>query len=482
MLRNFAASSLAYALGIGLNRGIALLLLPLYTRFLTPGDYGILSACTTAAMAFSMLTLPLDGAVVHYFFKMEAGDYRKLLGTAWVWTTLFPLVVLVVLLLFGGPVASWIVPAVPWDPYLRLALAVGYLGMASAAPLMLLRSQQRPISHSALGLLNLLLQTALLVTYVVILKRGVLGSLHAQLLAAGFMALISHAFLLSQCRPSFDRAHFSAAFRYCLPYLPHNLFMWTLNVSDRLLLARFAPLSELGVYSIAYTAGMAVQFLATALVSAYEPLFYRLHTNPEAQKSVSRLLSALIGTLAFASLAVSILSPEFVRLLTTPGFYGAAGLAPVIALSYFLFGAVYTPAAIVLESHRQTPRLIWVTGPSAALNLILNLVFIPAYGAAAAAASTLLSFALMSFLAFRQCEGLYRLPVDWGAAVKIAFVAILFGAVGWGLPSALGTPLTLLIKVFLLAASGVTIGFFSGFHISDAYRLLAQATRKSDPN
>lgn len=478
MLRKFATSSLAYALGIGLNRGIALLLLPLYTRFLSPGDYGILSACTTAAMAFSMLTLPLDGAVVHYFFKLEAGEYRKLLGTAWIWTTLFPLAALTILLAFGSPIAAWAVPAVPWDPYLRLALTIGYLGMASAAPLMVLRSQQRPVAHSALGLLNLLVQTALLVAFVVVLKRGVLGSLHAQLLAAALMAVISHAFILSQCRPAFDRAHFCSAFRYCLPYLPHNLFMWTLNVSDRLLLARLAPLSELGVYSIAYTAGMVVQFLATALVSAYEPLFYRLHTNQDTQKSVARLLSVLIGALAFASLAVSILAPEFVKLLTTPGFYEAATLAPLIAFSYLLFGAAYTPAAIVLESHRKTHRLIWVTGPSAALNLILNLLFIPDYGAAAAAASTLLSFALMSLLALRECEGLYSLPIDWSATGRVALTTIIFGAVGWGLPSTVGAPLTVLFKGLLLTVSGATIAHFSGAHLSDARSLLSQTKTK----
>ena len=90
------------------------------------------------------------------------------------------------------------------------------------------------------------------------------------------------------------------------------------------------------------------------------------------------------------------MGPEFLRIATTPPFYGAARLIPVIAFAYWIHIAVYQLQILVLEYHRRTQWLIWLSTPAAALNIGLNLTLIPLfpkYGTFAAAFSTVAGLA-----------------------------------------------------------------------------------------
>src|SRR5262245_38776592 len=92
VLKRFAGVSLLYALAYLFNRGVSFLLLPLYTRHLTPTDYGILAFCSSfSAVLALVLAFGLSGAVNLSYFKLTAAEHRNLLKTVWAWYAAVPL-------------------------------------------------------------------------------------------------------------------------------------------------------------------------------------------------------------------------------------------------------------------------------------------------------------------------------------------------------------------------------------------------------
>src|SRR5262249_9575243 len=157
-----------------------------------------------------------------------------------------------------GPV-GYIFPKVPWSPYLRLAVWIAYFNIAQFLPVALFRVRGQALAFGVSTGVVFLATTSCQVYFVAVRGQGAVGSLYGQLLPALVIAPLAHCVVLRQCTLGVAWQYLAAACRLSLPYLPHVLFLWALNMSDRWILGHFVPASELGLYNVAYSLGMLVQ-------------------------------------------------------------------------------------------------------------------------------------------------------------------------------------------------------------------------------
>jgi O-antigen/teichoic acid export membrane protein len=478
MFKRFAGNSFLYLLGMLLTRGFGFLLLPIYTRHLTPSDYGVLSICMAIASALGMIAgLSLDSAVGVYYFRLEPREYRKLLGSVWVAMLIIPLLLMGVLEMIGPPLTSRFLFQVPWSPYLRLAVWISYLSVAPLIPLALLRIEQHAHIYAVFTVASFATTTVLLLYFVAVRGEGVLGSLRAQIIAGAIIAVVSHAMVLRrfqawrQLQEWFSWKYIVAALRLGVPYLPHVAFMWILNVSDRWILGYFVAMSALGLYTLAYTLGMIGHLFGIALISAYGPLYYERADDEGFRAQLPRLLGGYLLVHTWVALAVSLMAPEILRVMTRPIYYGAASFVPWIAAGYWFFVGIYQLSVTILEKHRRTEWTIVLTGPPALLNVTLNWLFIPRYGVLAAAVNTLLAFVLMAALALLMSRKLDKLPYPWKVIAKMLGVAGITGWLGLAWLSLPNLGVALLVKGALLVAAGLAMARIANFKISEVMAL-----------
>src|SRR5687767_660510 len=123
--RRIGGSSLIYTATNALQKGAMFLLLPLYTRYLSPGDYGIVAVVTAAnSLLVILFTFSLHGAMTRFYFEYRA-DPEKLKEF---WGTQLTAVLLISaagaasLLLFGEPLARRLLPGIPFWPYIGIGL------------------------------------------------------------------------------------------------------------------------------------------------------------------------------------------------------------------------------------------------------------------------------------------------------------------------------------------------------------------------
>ncbi len=189
-LRKLVGASAVYGLGSVLVRGLAFLLLPLYTRYLSPAEYGIVALTVTCTVVLGLLyPLGLRGAVSRTYY--EGGtveERRERVGTLWIAMILSAAAMALLLDRAGPSLAAALLPEVPFHPYLRLAVWTAFLGVLGLTPLVLLQAQERPLAFVLLTLWTALATTAATV-WLVVKGGGAAGYLQGALVGAGLAAI-----------------------------------------------------------------------------------------------------------------------------------------------------------------------------------------------------------------------------------------------------------------------------------------------------
>ncbi|HYB75203.1 MAG TPA: polysaccharide biosynthesis C-terminal domain-containing protein [Candidatus Sulfotelmatobacter sp.] len=229
----------------------------------------------------------------------------------------------------------------------------------------------------------------------------VVGVVAALALVRGAMvlaALLAFGRTLGWAPPRLD--HLGELVRFGAPTLPVALCLWLLNLSDRYLIAYFRGSEAVGVYAAAYGIGSVVILL-------FRPFFFNLNVVAAGRwdggdrAGALRLVAAALRYGLLVAIPVSallgVVSRNLVRLLASEAFVGGAGLICIIAFAHVLFH-VSAFFEIILELLYRTKVLAAVYASAAGINVALNLVLLPRFGIAAAAVTTLLSFALMAAL------------------------------------------------------------------------------------
>ena len=193
-LKRLAKSSTIYGLGNLLPKAIGLILIPIYTRYLTPQDYGILAMVTVIHSVLLLLfDMGFSTSTLRFYFDFKEGpDLKRYLGTVTVFLLGFNLVFLVLLQSFGEPIFSFIIKdkSLSFSPYIKLGIYTAYFSLGSVIPLALFRVREQAAKYISFTTATFLLTTIAIIYFVVIARQGALGSLKGRLFVTmGFFAV-----------------------------------------------------------------------------------------------------------------------------------------------------------------------------------------------------------------------------------------------------------------------------------------------------
>ena len=233
------------------------------------------------------------------------------------------------------------------------------------------------------------------VALVVLAGWGVEGYLWAHCSAAGIAATASVVIVARLYGFHWQWPMVTQVLAFGAPLVPHLLSIWVLSVSDRVVLERYVTKADLGLYGVAYSFAMISWFLGGAIDRAFFPMFTRKLKNEEPPEDVARIGSYILVILTWVSLGTAVLAPDFIRLVTTAPFHGAAELVPILVLG-LAFGQLSQLWTKSIYLEKRTRSLGVATTAAAALNIGLNFWLIPLYGVVAAAWTTVAAYAFQS--------------------------------------------------------------------------------------
>ena len=435
-VRKLVGASAVYGLGGVLVRGLAFLLLPLYTRYLTPAEYGIVALTATCTVVLGLLfPLGLRGAVSRTWYADGTdAERRERAGTLWIAMVASAAVMAVLLDRLGAGVARSLLPDIPFDPYLRFAIWTAFLSVLGLTPLVLLQAQERPSAYVALTLWTAVTTTAVTV-WLVVTGGGARGYVLGALIGAGLAAVPYLVITLREVRPVVRAGVLGPALAFSLPLVPHALASWALEMSDRAILTRLVPLRDVGVYALGYQLGAGMGLLTTAFNAAWVPFLFGTLKDEgvQAHAKLARVVSYYAFALCFVALGWALLVEHAIPLVAGPAFRSAHLVTPWVVGGY-VFGGLYLIPTNLLFWQRKTRVVPLVTLAAGAANIGLNLWLVPRYGAIAAAWSTLAAYGLLLVLTWWSAERLHPFPYEYRRLGLMAGVALALFLAGRFLP------------------------------------------------
>lgn len=394
MLRLFRNSAV---LGFGalIQRFLQLLLLPIYTRYLTPDDYGLISVLLVLAIAVNTLCeLGLTNGISRYYFYAEnEGVSQDTIVWSGFWYMLIASIIAAAGLIVLQRPVSELLFGTPDHGYLVALTAVQVLALSVAsASRTLLQMDERMSSLNVWLLIEVLVSVSAGLLLVVVADRGVTGAIEAQVLGMVVPAVVFLRGTMLRFARKFSMAMLKKQLAFSLPLVAGIFAFWFIDSSDRYILNHYLPLEETGLYDMGYKLGTTILIVVSSFTSAWIPYYHR---SGKGQAVVDDALKAslLITGLAVVLLAVG--SPLMLRILTAERFHGAYTVVPMVVLAYVL-KLPYLLFATGIQMKNRTGVLVILEIIAATVNVIGNLLMVPRYGREAAAVTTTIAYALMT--------------------------------------------------------------------------------------
>jgi O-antigen/teichoic acid export membrane protein len=427
-LRRLATTGAAYTASSVISKLIAVALLPLYTRYLTPADYGAAEVLITGVIAASIvIRLGIIEALLRFYY--QAGeDPSQVVKTAFaslLWTTTIGMALA---LPFAEPISRLLLDHS--DPGLmRIAIVGLWVFTMFEFLTALFRIDERAKAYLAFTVANVLVTIPVTVWLVVGEDRGASGLLLGQygtgaIFLVGLVIAQRHRLALV---PDFGLLR--RMLRWGLPTMPAELSLYSLNFIDRVLIVRLVGLGDAGLYSLSVKFAQAVNVLVKGFQLAWPPLAYSIQDDDEARRAYAVIVTWFVSVTTFFVAGLWLLSRWIVRALAAPEFFDSYKTIGLVSTGVMLY-ALYLVLVIILGRTGRTEFNFPATGAGTVVNIGLNLALLPSMGIVGAGVSLVASYAVVLVLMYVFTQRLFPVPYEWlrlGQAVGLAAVLVLAG-------------------------------------------------------
>lgn len=393
--RTLGKHTLIYAGGIAISKLAGFLMLPIYTRFLTPSDYGVLELLSmTIEVIGTIASLGLAMGVFKFHAEQsdEAGKNRVIS------TSEIALVALAGVTALGGVLAaSQLSGTILGDEgrplYFQLFFLIYFFQTAENVPLLYLRAENRSGLFVTASVSKLVLMLALNIWFVVFLDMGVTGVLTGNLIANGVISSVLTAYVLRRVGIGFSVPLAREMASFGAPLIVFNLANFVLVFSDRYFLQHFFGTSEVGIYSLAYRfAGVLTAFGFRPFLLIWGPERFKVaRDHDEGSDIFPRVFRYMNIALGMVGLLIVVLADETIRVMADPAFHSAYRVVPLLVAGQILYH--WVPFSNLGLYVKERSGLLGGLGTlSAGCVVVLNIAMIPRFGVVGAAGATLLAY------------------------------------------------------------------------------------------
>jgi len=431
-LRRLFKQSVVYGLAETVSRGTGFLLGYMYIRVLSLDDIGNRSGIyTVSALVSVFYTLGLDTAFLRYFLDKDLQHKQKAIFSSAMYFTLavglgflasvwFKAGSLSLMMTDGGVNSSYIV---------RLLFLIILLDTVVIFPTLVLRAENRMYYFSLISFSRFFLFIVLNIILVWFLDRGLVGVFEANLLVVAAVAILLIPVYIKYLRPVFSFAMLRKLLAFGLPTIFTLLCMRIIDFADRQMILRMLGSAENGMYEAAYKLGMVgIVVFVNSFRLAWHPFYLSMRDSAEKMGLLfARVTTFYTVFIGLAFLGITLFRREIFYIYTSPRIpQHLSAIVPVVSFSYIFFG-LYIIMLSGFFIKEKTKLLPIVSFSAASVNVLLNLVFIPKFGVAGAAYTTVISYVVMAGVTFVISRRVYHVPYEYGrltAAFSITALAV----------------------------------------------------------
>jgi len=381
------SNTLIFTVGKFVSKLIVILMLPFYTSYLSSAEYSTSDLITNLCN----LLIPIACLGVSEGIFREAASAQEDKESFFTNGT--------VLMLVGGAAFLALSPLLSLFDYFSNYVWLIIIYVLSSNIHSVCSQYVCAIGRTKLfagqGVLNTMLTVVLNIIFLVGFDMGINGYVLSIVLADFissifliFVAKLYRAFIPSKI--SFGVM--KKLLRFCLPLIPSTIFWWITGVSDRYMVAYMRSDAENGLYAAAYKIPMLLTYVVTIFNDAW-----RLSAVSESEdrekcaRFYSDVFKYYVAVMFTGGAILAVGSQIFAKILFAESYFDAWVYIPVLSAAT-VFTALDTFLGSAYFTVRKTGMSFWTSFVGAALNIVLNVLLIPEWGAMGASVATFASY------------------------------------------------------------------------------------------
>ena len=425
--KNIIRDTSIYGIFNVLSKSISFFMLPIYTRFLSPSDYGTLEIIEISASIFEIFAgIGLTYAVFKFYHKYdEIAEKAKVVSTALTSVIVMNLTFAIIGITSSKYLTLLIFEDLSYQTYLIVIFFRIVVTGSISLGIDYLRLINKPTLYVVLSLTRLISAVVLNIVFLVILGWGVIGILLSSIISAFLVGVPMIFYLYSQFGLHFDYHKLIGMLKFGLPFIAVLIGQMGIHSADKFILQRLTNLNDVGIYSLGYRFGFLVNFMVVLPFNLmWEGKMFEIEKQNNAQEMYSKVLTYFVLALFLAFLVISLFIQEILIIMATPAFYGAAIVVPFISLAY-VFGGLqeFFRLGMLLKSRTSIIGIVMFIQSIISIGLYyLFIRFMEVRGAAIAVA---ISYFIILSVNYFYSQRLYPIKPETKRIIKIVISAII---------------------------------------------------------
>lgn len=413
---------LIYGLGDTINKIIGILIVPLFTRYLLPADYGVAGVLVvTNTLIIGLCDLGMSNGMARFFH--EEKNKKKIFSTAQVAMVLVTSVLALIGFLLAKYFSLFLFKTPDYTQVVGWSFLTVPFSIALTAPLMRLRLEEKAKIYAFFSVSRIITAVIINIILIIGLKLGLRGFILGPLINAVFYAVVITIFTWKNIGFTFNYLLFKKMFKFGFPFVLGLMSFWIMDWADRFILIRLTNVSEVGLYNLGYTMGMTVMLFVGSFQTAWTPFYLSVMKEKNAKKIYSLSMTYYSATIGFIVLALAVFSRDYFVFLTPKNFHGAYLIVPMIAFAYALRG-VFSIVAVGGFIKKRPVFEVSADIIAVAVNILAMFLFIPIFGRLGAAWATVISYAVLPLTLYLLTYRLFKIKYELTRLAKILIIGL----------------------------------------------------------
>lgn len=420
-LKKVLNNTVLYSLSSILLRASSIILLPIFSKYLTKTDYGILNTTQSIVSLITIIAgLGLNSAVTRFIYnnaEKKSLSHDTLISSVLLTSVISNIIIIGFFLAGGKYLLSFFLNEISFYPYMFFFLA----SIPFTTVLNVARTFYRATHNGKkVFLIDTIFFSIVIVLnlfFIVILKTDVLGLILSNLIVSVGFAIYIYINFFYKLRWNLDKNLIYECLKYSIPLVPYSVIGMFFETSDRLFLNSFSGAEITGIYYFAITYTTVFSTIKESLITAITPWVFE-NINSKSSVEIENLLSNVFIGSGIIALSMTFFSKEVLYILSSnPEFIEAYKYIPFTIMSLFILflGQLYNIKTYYYKKYIKYLSISTILG--FITNLALCWILIPKYGVYGALISRLISFSVFTIVVIvlsrleREKNDIYNLRI-----------------------------------------------------------------------
>ena len=421
-IKRLGKETLIYGTSTVLARLLNFCLVPFYTYYLLPGQYGIIATVFAAIALFNVVFLfGMDQSYLR--FASDAADKNKVFRQCFYGVLFNGLVLGTLLWLFNGAAAQVIGIPVETGYLLKLAAAILFLDVLNMIPFTKLRLERRAWYFAGVRTASIVVNVLGYIYFIAVLHKGIASILWANIFASLASLLLLSPVVYNELKKNwsfrFDTQLERDLLRFAWPFVPSGLASLFVSVIDKPILVHLVGPAQVGIYQANFKIGVFMMLIVSMFDQAWRPFFLAHAKDEDAKDTFARVFSLFFSFAGWILLGLIFLMPAIIQSnwlgnfhLIAPAYWSGLSVIPLVLSGYFCYG-LYVNFMIGPVLTKKTRVLLWITLLGAAVSITTNLTLVPHLGILGAGWAVALSYGAMAIALFCFTRRVYPIPYEY---------------------------------------------------------------------